>query len=67
MFGCSGRVQGKMKPKRLTALVKTLPNAERQAIIRASPAAEGRAFVPLSALKCEPVVQDVYVCVCASR
>jgi hypothetical protein len=43
--------KGRVKPKRIAEMVGELPDAPRQALIAASPAAEGRPFVPLAALR----------------
>ena len=39
--------QGRLKPKRVTALVATLPSVADQAKLAAMPAAEGRRFVTI--------------------
>ncbi len=55
--------QGRLKPKRVTALVKTLPSLEDQAKLEALPASEGRRFVTVREL----VARCVHVSLGAGR
>ena len=54
--------QGRLKPKRVTALVKALPSLDDQARLEALPASEGRRFVTVRELVARSDTSNVTAC-----